>query len=91
MLYPSSSRRFAKEQKISSICPIISKQYAKERNTERRDISSEALRKLMAYEWPGNVRELGGVLLRALVLTPSAILRSEDINIPQQDWGITGK
>ena len=35
-------------------------QYAKERNTERRAISSEALRKLMAYEWPGNVRELEG-------------------------------
>lgn len=59
-------------------------QYAKERNTERRGVSSDALRKLMAYEWPGNVRELEGVILRALVLTPSAILQSEDINLPQQ-------
>jgi len=59
-------------------------QYAKERNAEPRAISGEALRKLMAYEWPGNVRELEGVILRALVLTPSAILRSEDINLPQQ-------
>src|SRR5262249_21372803 len=59
-------------------------QYARERNTDRRDISSEALGKLMAYEWPGNVRELEGVLLRALVLTTSAILQTEDITLPQQ-------
>jgi DNA-binding NtrC family response regulator len=59
-------------------------QYAKERNTEPRSISSEALRKLMAYDWPGNVRELEGLILRALVLKASTILQSEDINLPQQ-------
>jgi DNA-binding NtrC family response regulator len=59
-------------------------QYAKERNTERRGISSDALRKLMTYEWPGNVRELEGVILRALVLTTSATLQAEDINVPHQ-------
>jgi DNA-binding NtrC family response regulator len=59
-------------------------QYARERNTERRAISSEALRKLMGYEWPGNVRELEGVILRALVLTTSATLQTADINLPQQ-------
>jgi two-component system, NtrC family, response regulator GlrR len=59
-------------------------QYAKERNTGRRGISSEALCKLTTYEWPGNVRELEGLILRALVLTNSPILQSEDINLPQQ-------
>jgi DNA-binding NtrC family response regulator len=59
-------------------------QYAKERNTQRRDISSEALSKLMAHEWPGNVRELEGLILRALVLTTSATLQPEDMNLPQQ-------
>jgi DNA-binding NtrC family response regulator len=59
-------------------------QHAKERNTERRGISSEALRKLMAYEWPGNVRELEGLILRALVLTTSTIVQPQDINLPQQ-------
>jgi DNA-binding NtrC family response regulator len=59
-------------------------QYAKERNTERRAISTEALRNLMAYEWPGNVRELEGVILRSLVLTSSATLQPEDINLPKQ-------
>jgi two-component system response regulator GlrR len=59
-------------------------QYAEERNTERRGISGETLRKLMAYEWPGNVRELEGLILRALVLTTSATLQPDDINLPQQ-------
>jgi DNA-binding NtrC family response regulator len=58
--------------------------YAKERNTERRHISSEALSKLMMYEWPGNVRELEGLILRALVLTNSVVLQPVDINLPQQ-------
>jgi DNA-binding NtrC family response regulator len=60
-------------------------QYAKEHNQEQRSISSEAVRKLMAYEWPGNVRELEGVILRALVLTASATLLPEDMNLPQQN------
>jgi DNA-binding NtrC family response regulator len=60
-------------------------QYAKEHNTEPQSISSEAVRKLMAYDWPGNVRELESLLLRALVLTDSTILRPEDINLPQQN------
>jgi len=38
----------------------------------------------MEYEWPGNVRELEGVILRALVLTTSATLQPEDIDLPQQ-------
>jgi DNA-binding NtrC family response regulator len=58
--------------------------YAKEHNTDRRSISGEAMRKLMAYGWPGNVRELEGVILRALVLTTSTTLQPEDINLPQQ-------
>jgi two-component system, NtrC family, response regulator GlrR len=60
-------------------------QYARERHTERRSISSHALRKLMAYEWPGNVRELEGVILRAVILTASSSLQAEDMNLPQQN------
>jgi len=59
-------------------------QHARERDTEKRSISSDALRKLMAYDWPGNVRELESVIVRALVLTASATLQAEDIKLPQQ-------
>jgi two-component system response regulator AtoC len=59
-------------------------QYARARHIKRRTLSSDALHKLMAYEWPGNVRELEGVILRALILTTSATLQAEDMNLPQQ-------
>jgi DNA-binding NtrC family response regulator len=59
-------------------------QYAREHNAERRGISSDALRKLMAYGWPGNVRELEGIILRALVLTNSATIQPADIDLTQQ-------
>lgn len=42
----------------------------------------EALQKLLTYHWPGNVRELQGVLQRAVILTSSQILQSEDIDLP---------
>ena len=59
-------------------------QHAREGNSERRAISGDALRKLMAYDWPGNVRELESVILRALVLSASATLQAEDIKLPHQ-------
>jgi DNA-binding NtrC family response regulator len=49
-----------------------------------KPISPEAAELLRCYEWPGNVRELEGLILRALVLTTSAILQPEDLNLPQR-------
>jgi len=69
---------------IAHLSNHLLRQYGKEHNAERRKISSEALQKLMTYGWPGNVRELEGVILRALVLTASATLQPEDINLPLQ-------
>jgi DNA-binding NtrC family response regulator len=69
---------------IVHLCNHFLTQFARERNTERRDLSSDVLHKLMAYEWPGNVRELEGLILRALVLTTATTLQPEDINLPQQ-------
>ena len=40
-----------------------------------REVSSEALRQLQAWDWPGNIRELRNVIERALVLSEGEILR----------------
>ena len=47
-----------------------------------QQFSAAALQKLMAYAWPGNVRELEAVIQRAVLLTSSAVLHPEDIELP---------
>lgn len=44
-----------------------------------RELSAEAIEKLLAYSWPGNVRELESTLQRAVVLCGSAVIHAEDI------------
>src|SRR5262249_19826618 len=73
-----------RNEDIACLADHFLTQHARERNSERRAISGEALRKLLAYDWPGNVRELESVIVRALVLTTSATLQTEDIKLPQQ-------
>jgi DNA-binding NtrC family response regulator len=46
------------------------------------ELSSDALHVLMVYDWPGNVRELEHVIERAVVLSESTTIRSEDIELP---------
>ncbi len=37
--------------------------------TERKTVSQEAMRRLMAYDWPGNVRQLENAVERAVAFT----------------------
>jgi formate hydrogenlyase transcriptional activator len=52
------------------------RQKALGRSIER--IPSPVMDALMAYSWPGNVRELENILERALILSPSKILKLEE-------------
>ena len=53
--------------------PILAKAFleriAKEHGTRPKEVSTEALDAIMAFDWPGNVRELENALERAVVLT----------------------
>jgi len=49
-------------------------QYAEENDKSIREISSEALERLLDYQWPGNVRELENVIERATVLSSGEVL-----------------
>lgn len=44
-------------------------------------LSPSALRKLMAYNWPGNVRELKNVMERAVLMSSTGALTSQDIDL----------
>lgn len=53
---------------------IFSKKYKK----TIKGISSAAIKKLMHYSWPGNVRELQHAIERAVIMTESQTLESDD-------------
>jgi two-component system response regulator HydG len=46
---------------------------------QARDVSNEAMARLLAYHWPGNVRELENVVERALVLAEGEVLQAADL------------
>ena len=47
-----------------------------------RDLSPEAVDKLLSYSFPGNIRELENILERSLIFTEKELLMSEDLDIP---------
>lgn len=54
---------------------------ASEHNLTPKQLSGEALNKLLDYNWPGNVRELENVLERAFTICETNIIHSEHINV----------
>ena len=55
------------------------RKYAAENKKAVSRISQEALDHLLLYRWPGNVRELENVIERAVTLSHSSIILSEDL------------
>ncbi len=53
--------------------------FAREFRRGTRNLSEEAVRKLMRYSWPGNVRELRNVIERAVLLSKNCSLSPEDL------------
>ncbi len=61
--------------------------YSKKCNVRQKQISREALARLMNYDWPGNVRELENAIERALVLGSSEVILPEDLPEPLLETG----
>ena len=53
--------------------------FAKEFRRGPRNISVEAIRKLMGYAWPGNVRELRNNIERAVLLSKNSTIGPDDL------------
>jgi Nif-specific regulatory protein len=66
-----------------------------ERDRTRKDLSPEALGRLMTYDFPGNIRELENIIERACVLCEEDIIRDEDLifeghsRAPEKDGLVT--
>ncbi|MEZ4220877.1 MAG: sigma 54-interacting transcriptional regulator [Polyangiaceae bacterium] len=65
-------------QLVDYFLGIFSARYKREKGV----VSRAAMRRLAAFAWPGNVRQLEHVLLNAWVLSETAELNVEDLDIP---------
>ncbi|MGA7306942.1 MAG: sigma-54 dependent transcriptional regulator [Rhodothermales bacterium] len=54
------------------------KRYGKKYDSRVQGVSPDALARMKAYSWPGNVRELEHMIERALIMTETPLLQSED-------------
>jgi transcriptional regulator with GAF, ATPase, and Fis domain len=50
---------------------------------EKKTVSRDALRRLVAHDWPGNVRQLEHVLLNAWLMSEGAEIEAEDLSITE--------
>lgn len=63
-------------QDIPQLVRHFASRYARKMNKKIESIPSETMEALARYPWPGNVRELQNFLERAVILSPSSILRA---------------
>jgi DNA-binding NtrC family response regulator len=64
---------------IALLCSFFIQKFAAEHGKKISGVAPGTLNGLLAYEWPGNIRELSNVIERAVVLTHSEILTSDDL------------
>jgi DNA-binding NtrC family response regulator len=55
--------------------------YSKKYRKNIKGINADALKKLTQYQWPGNVRELQHALERAVIMSDSDILQTDDFSL----------
>jgi len=76
-----------RREDISTLARYFVAKYSKKCNVRQKEISREALARLMNYDWPGNVRELENAIERALVLGSSEVILPEDLPEPLLETG----
>jgi transcriptional regulator with GAF, ATPase, and Fis domain/NAD-dependent dihydropyrimidine dehydrogenase PreA subunit len=63
--------------------PMLTKHFlekiSRELHKDVKNVSDNAMGRLMSYDWPGNVKELENVLRRAVILAKGDVITSEQI------------
>ncbi|HZR65152.1 MAG TPA: sigma 54-interacting transcriptional regulator [Terriglobales bacterium] len=60
---------------IATLVRYFAQRYARRMNRHIETVSTETIAALERYHWPGNVRELENLIERAVILSPSPVLR----------------
>ncbi len=69
-----------RKEDIAELAIVFLKKYSGKLKKKVNEISKEGLQSLFNYSWPGNVRELEHQIERAVALTSSSVLTSDDFN-----------
>jgi two-component system response regulator FlrC len=74
----------ARVKDIPALAKFFVKKYADANYMPPKEISEDAMKKLLAYEWPGNVRELENTMHRALLLSTDSQIEADSIMLTHQ-------
>jgi two-component system response regulator GlrR len=72
-----------RREDIPILARYFAAKYAGEFSMPMKELSRDALEKLLAYDWPGNVRELENIVERAVVLSEQPLITAADIALPE--------
>ena len=72
---------------IDHFLTLFSARYRRDKKT----ISRDALRRLVAYDWPGNVRQLEHVLLNAWLMSEGAEIQPDDLQLQDPPRAVQGE
>ncbi|GLO61806.1 sigma-54-dependent Fis family transcriptional regulator [Vibrio sp. MACH09] len=68
---------------IAILAKHFLQEFSKEYNAQAKGFSDQALKALMQYHWPGNVRELSNQVKRAVLMSDSAIIDINQLDLPK--------
>lgn len=79
-----------RKEDISPFANYFLKQFSDKYNKSGMKITTDGYDKLVEYPWPGNIRELKHTIEKAVILSSSKLLKSENFyfNLKVKDMGI---
>ncbi|KAF0247086.1 MAG: sigma-54 dependent DNA-binding response [Planctomycetota bacterium] len=81
----------AKKEDVPLLVGHFLKRFSEEFRKESRELTKEAMDKLMSYDWPGNVRELKNAIERAVLLGQGATIGADDLVLGRPGPATTGE
>ncbi len=70
-----------RKEDIPELAQFFTERSAAELKTPVHRVDPAAVKLLMRYRWPGNIRELENAIERAVLLTDTSVVRSEDLRL----------
>ncbi|HEV8053049.1 MAG TPA: sigma-54 dependent transcriptional regulator [Parachlamydiaceae bacterium] len=80
-----------RKEDIIPLANYFLEKIALENHRERKNLTEDAHKKLLAYAWPGNIRELSNVIERAVVMDTASHVSEEHLFIDAPNLSSSGQ